>query len=196
MTCELVQVPGRWPMARIAGSVRFWSRPVTARHALIVTGAVESGQRKLRGRRKPTRTPTSMAKKRRKAARRGDAFKLRMTRALARHGLTLDEAGQLSDADLSRRRGIGLKMINVIRAARGPAPPPSPTADAAVTERGARDQRIAALERQVAELLEAVRQLQDLMRVRGIDRRGHAAREGPPGTGRYEPGTDETNHIG
>ena len=137
-----------------------------------------------------------MAKKRRKAARRGDPFKLRMTRALARHGLTLDEAGQLSDADLRRRRGIGRKMIDVIRAARGPAPSASPTAGAAVAERAARDQRIAALERQVAELLEAVRQLQDLMRVRGIDRRGHAAREGPPGAGRHEPGTDETNHIG
>jgi hypothetical protein len=137
-----------------------------------------------------------MAKKRRKAARRGDAFKLRMTRALARHGLTIDEAGRLSDADLRRRRGIGRKMIDVIRAAGGPAPPPSPTADAAGTERGARDQRIAALERQVAELLEAVRQLQDLMRVRGIDRRGRAALEEPPGAGRHEPGTDETNHIG
>jgi hypothetical protein len=48
-----------------------------------------------------------MAKKRRKAARRGDAFKLRMTRALARHGLTLDEAGQLSDADLRAAAASG-----------------------------------------------------------------------------------------
>jgi hypothetical protein len=122
-----------------------------------------------------------MAKKRRKAARRGDAFKLRMARALARHGLTIVEAGQLSDADLRRRRGIGRKMIDVIRAAGGPAPPPSPAADPAAIERGARDRRIAALERQVAELLEAIRQLQDLMRVRGIDRRGHAPPEEPPG---------------
>ena len=136
-----------------------------------------------------------MVKKRRKAARRGDAVKLRMTRALARHGLTIAEAGQLSDADLRRHRGIGRAMIDVIRAAGGPAPPPLPTSDAAVTERGTRNRRIAALERQVAELLEAVRQLQDLMRVRGIDRRGHAVPEAPPGAGRHEPGTDGTNHI-
>jgi hypothetical protein len=121
-----------------------------------------------------------MAKKRRKAARRGDAFRLRMTRALARHGLTIDEAGQMSDAELRRRRGIGPKMIDVIRAAGRPAPPPPPRGDAAVTERGARDQRIATLDRQVAELFETVRQLQDLLRVRGIDRRGHAAPEESP----------------
>ena len=133
-----------------------------------------------------------MAKKRRKAARRGDAFKLRMTRALARHGLTIAKAGKLSDADLRRHRGIGRAMIDVVRAAGGPAPPPSPTGDAAVTERGARDRRIAALERQVAQLVEAVRQLQDLMRVRGIDRRGREGPEAPPGAGRHEPGTDGT----
>lgn len=123
-----------------------------------------------------------MVKKRRKAARRGDAFKLRMTRALARHGLTIAEAGQLSDVDLRRRRGIGRKMIDVIRAAGGPTPPPARMSDSAAPEKwGARDQRIAALERQVAELLEAVRQLQDLMRVRGIDRRRHASSEEPSG---------------
>jgi hypothetical protein len=111
-----------------------------------------------------------MAKKRSKTARRGDAFKLRMTRALARHGLTINQAGRLSDADLRRRKGIGRTMIAVIRAAAGP---PLPTSEPAMTatERGARDQRIAVLERQVAELLEAVRQLQDLLRLRGIDRR-------------------------
>jgi hypothetical protein len=114
-----------------------------------------------------------MAKKSSKAARRGDAFKLRMTQTLARHGLTIDQAGRLPDADLRRRRGIGRRMIAVIRAAGGPAPPPSPTSDTAVTgpRADARDQRIAALERQVAELLEAVRQLQDLVRARGVDRR-------------------------
>ena len=114
-----------------------------------------------------------MAKKRRKATRRGDAFKLRMTRALARHGLTIDQAGQLSDSDLRRRRGIGRKMIAVIRAAGGPAPPPPRTSEAAETATA----RIAALERQVAELLEAVKQLQDLLRARGVDRRGHQSSE-------------------
>ena len=100
-----------------------------------------------------------MAKKRSKAARRGDALKLRMTQTLARHGLTIDQAGRLSDADLRRRRGIGRTMIAVIRSAGDPAAPPSPTSDAAVTEppSDARDKRIATLERQVAELLEAVR---------------------------------------
>ena len=121
-----------------------------------------------------TRRAGGMAKKRSKAARRGDAFKLRMTRALARHGLTIDQAGQLSDSDLRRRRGIGRKMIAVIRAAGGPAPPPPPpTSEAAVTATA----RIAALERQVTELLEAVKQLQDLLRARGVDRRGHQASE-------------------
>lgn len=95
-----------------------------------------------------------------------------MTQTLARHGLTIDQAGRLPDADLRRRRGIGRRMIAVIRAAGGPALPPSPTSDAAVTKprSDARDQRIAALERQVAELLEAVRPLQDLVRARGVDR--------------------------
>lgn len=134
-----------------------------------------------------------MAKKRRKAARRGDAFKLRMTRALARHGLTINQAGQLSDAELRRRRGIGRKMIDVIRAAEGPAPPASPRSDAAVKEtgRGARDQRIAALERQVADLVAAVKQVQDLLRVRGIDRREHPSSESPEER-RHEPSSDQT----
>jgi len=120
-----------------------------------------------------------MAKKRSKAARRGDAFKRRMTQTLARHGLTIDQAGRLSDADLRRRRGIGRKMIAVIRSAGDPAPPPSPMSNAAVTEptSDAQDQRIAALERQVAEILEAVRQLQDLVRARGVDRRGGSSSE-------------------
>ena len=135
-----------------------------------------------------TRRAGGMAKKRSKAARRGDAFKLRITQTLARHGLTIDQAGRLSDADLRRRRGIGRKMVAVIRSAGGPAPPPSPTSDAAVTEprSEARDQRIAAVERQVAELLEAVKQLQDLLRARGIDRRGYASPEEPPEERRSE----------
>ena len=83
-----------------------------------------------------------MAKKKKdKAKRRGDSFQRRMASMLARHGLTIDQAGRLSDADLRRRKGIGRTMIAVIRAAAGPAPPP--TRDAAVTERGARDNRIA-----------------------------------------------------
>jgi hypothetical protein len=129
-----------------------------------------------------------MVKKRRKAMRRGDAFKLRMARALARHGLTIAAAGRLSDADLRRHKGIGRTMIAVIRAAVGPAPSPSPTRGAVAreTKQRARDQRITALEGQVAELLEAVRQLQDLLRARGIDRRGYASPEEPPAEGRSE----------
>jgi hypothetical protein len=129
-----------------------------------------------------------MAKKR-SATRRGDALQRRMTNALARHELTIDQAGQLPDSDLKRRRGIGRKMIAVIRAAGGPSAPPSPTGDgaAAQTKWGARDQRIAALERQVAELLETVRELRDLLRVRGIDRREHPSRESPEGAGAVPP---------
>ena len=116
-----------------------------------------------------------MAKKKQKAKRRGDSFQRRMASMLARHGLTIGQAGRLSDADLRRRKGIGRTMIAVIRAAAGPAPPP--TRDAAVTERGARADRIAALEHQVAELLEAVRQLQGMLRARGVDRRGYPPSE-------------------
>jgi hypothetical protein len=131
-------------------------------------------------------------KKRRKVARRGDAFKLRMARALARHGLTMAQAGRLSDADLRRHKGIGRTIIALIRAAGGPAPPPSPTRAAAVNEhgRGIRDQRIATLERQVAELVDAVRQVQDLLRVRGIDRRGPPSSAASPEATRKEPRTE------
>ena len=117
-------------------------------------------------------------KKRRKATRRGDALRLRMTRALARHGLTITQAGQLADADLRQRKGIGRIMIAVIRAAAGPAPPPP------ATERDGRAHRIATLERQVTELLEAVTQLQDLLRVRGIDRREPSSPDARPEEGR------------
>ena len=116
-----------------------------------------------------------MKKKRRKAARRGDPVRLRMTRALARHGLTMAQAGRLSDADLRRHKGIGRALIAVIRTARGPAPSPSPKRAATVDaqRRAARDERIATLERHVAELLEAVRHIHDLLRVRGLDGRDH-----------------------
>ena len=114
-----------------------------------------------------------MAKKRRKAARRGDASKLRMTRALARHGLTMAQAGRLSDADLRRHKGIGRALIAVIRTARGPAPSPTRAATVDAQRRAARDERIATLERHVAELLEAVRHIHDLLRVRGLDGRDH-----------------------
>jgi hypothetical protein len=108
---------------------------------------------------------------------------------LARHGLTMAEARGLSDADLRRHRGIGRIMIAAIRATGGPAQPPSPTRATAenARTRAAAEQRIATLERQVAELLEAVRQLQDLLRVRGIDRRAPLSSEASPEGGREAP---------
>jgi transposase-like protein len=132
-----------------------------------------------------------MAKKtRRKLTRQGDPFKLRMVRMLARHGLTMAEASRLSDADLRRHRGVGRIMIAAIRATGGPAPPPSTTRATAAENartRAAAEQRVATLERQVAELLEAVRQLQDLLRVRGIDRRAPLSSEASPEGGREAP---------
>jgi hypothetical protein len=87
-------------------------------------------------------------------------------------------------------------MIAVIRATAGPAPPPSPARVVAVNERArvARDQRIATLERQVTELLEAVRQLQDLLRVRGIERRAPPPSEASPEGGPEAPSPDESEH--
>jgi hypothetical protein len=120
-----------------------------------------------------------MAKKS-KAARRGDSFRLRVTSVLARHGLTIEQAGQLPDSDLRRRRGIGPKMIDAIRATAGDpvlTPPLTTDGQAAGLDWAARDQRIVALERQVADLIGAVRQVQDLLRARGVDRRGHPASE-------------------
>ena len=134
-----------------------------------------------------------MAKTPRKAAQRGD-FTLRVTRALALHGLTIAQAGELSDADLRRRKGIGRTLIASIRAAAGPAPPsPPPVAN----ERGwaARDRRIATLERQMAELLEAVRQLQEALRVRGADRRAPLTPEPPPEEGRQASSPDQSDHV-
>ena len=135
-----------------------------------------------------------MAKTPRKAAQRGDAFTLRVTRALALHGLTIAQAGELSDADLRRRKGIGRTLIASIRAAAGPAPPsPPPVAN----ERGwaARDRRIATLERQMAELLETVRQLQDVLRVRGMGRRAPLSPEPPPEEGRQASSPDQSDHV-
>jgi hypothetical protein len=141
-----------------------------------------------------------MAKKKRKTARRrGDAFQRRMTRVLARHGLTTDQAGQLSDSDLRRHRGIGAKMIDAIRAAGGPAPTPSVTREGQAADLAwdaARDRRIVALERQVADLVAAVRQIQDLLRVRGIDRRAHPSGEDPAEekSGPQEPSAENIAH--
>jgi hypothetical protein len=134
--------------------------------------------------------------KRSKAMRRGDAFRRRMASALARHALTVDQAAKLPDSDLQRRRGIGPKMIDAIRAAGATVTAPSvgaPRADA--TEQApapaTRDDRIVVLEHQVADLIAAVGQVQDLLRVRGIDRRRRASSEGSSDEGLHEASTDQ-----
>jgi hypothetical protein len=103
--------------------------------------------------------------------RRGDSFRLRMTNVLARHGLTIEQAGELPDSALRRHRGVGTRMIGAIRAVVGGAAP-------ALTREAeaAPDRRLAALERHVADLAGAIRDVQTLLRVRGVDRRGLSSR--------------------
>jgi hypothetical protein len=67
-----------------------------------------------------------MAKRRKaKAVKDQERLNRRMVKLLAWHGLTLEQAGQLPDAELRRHKYIGPQILEAIRAAAGGPPPTS-----------------------------------------------------------------------